>query len=120
MGELLSGRAYSSAAVRHEAEYRHPFEHHNPMEMHATTVVWEGGNRITVYEKTQGVLNSRDYVKRLFGFGDEDVRVIAAGRLMDRSERRLCRARRVFEGAPASAGPRTRHVGFRSCGNEAR
>ena len=66
-----------SRRPRHEAEYRHAFEHHNPMEMHAATVVWEGAGRITVYDKTQGVMNTRDYVSKVFGFDQENVRVIA-------------------------------------------
>jgi xanthine dehydrogenase YagR molybdenum-binding subunit len=73
-----AGAAYAVAAARHEAEYRHSFEHHNPMEMHGTTVVWEGAGRITVYEKTQGVMNTRDYVKNVFSFDDDHVRVIAS------------------------------------------
>ncbi len=70
--------AYAGAAARHEAEYRHAFEHHNPMELNATTVVWEGAGRITVYDKTQGVLNSRNYVKNVFGFDEDDVHVITS------------------------------------------
>ena len=70
--------AYAAAAHRHEAEYRHAFEHHNAMEMHAATVVWEGAGRVTVYDKTQGVMNTRDYVSKVFGFDPEHVHVIAA------------------------------------------
>ncbi|HYC48606.1 MAG TPA: xanthine dehydrogenase family protein molybdopterin-binding subunit [Burkholderiales bacterium] len=69
--------AYARAALRHEAEYRHAFEHHHPMELHGTTAVWESGGRITVYTKTQDVMNDRDYVKNVFGFNEDDVRVMA-------------------------------------------
>ena len=48
------------------------------MEMHAATVVWEGAGRVTVYDKTQGVMNTRDYVSKVFGFDPENVHVIAA------------------------------------------
>jgi xanthine dehydrogenase YagR molybdenum-binding subunit len=71
-------RAYAAAAARHEGEYRHAFEHHNPMEMHGSTVVWESAGRITVYDKTQGVMNTRDYVSKVFDFDPENVHVIAS------------------------------------------
>ena len=53
--------AFEQAPVRIEAEYRMPVEHHNPMEPFAATVVWEGDDRITVFDKTQGP-QIRNYV----------------------------------------------------------
>ena len=50
-----------------EREYCVPVEHHNPMEMFATTVVWEDDGKLTVYDKTQGVQNVRDYLCSVFG-----------------------------------------------------
>src|SRR5262249_10330650 len=47
-------KAFAGAAIRLEAEYHTPFEHHNPMEPFATTAVWEGDGKMTVYDKTQG------------------------------------------------------------------
>jgi xanthine dehydrogenase YagR molybdenum-binding subunit len=70
--------AFESAAVKHSAEYRHSIEHHNPMEMHASTVVWEGDGRITVYDKTQGAPNSQQYITKVFGFSEDQVRVVAS------------------------------------------
>ena len=70
--------AFANAPVRHSGEYRHSIEHHNPMEMHASTVVWEGDDRITVYDKTQGAPNSQQYITRVFGFSNEQVRVVAS------------------------------------------
>lgn len=49
---------------------------HNPMEMHATTVVWEGDDRVTVYDKTQGSQNVQTYLTKVFGFKAENVRVL--------------------------------------------
>src|SRR6202022_628897 len=40
-------KAYAAAAVRHEAEYFIPTEHHNPMELFASTVMWDGGGKLT-------------------------------------------------------------------------
>jgi xanthine dehydrogenase YagR molybdenum-binding subunit len=70
--------AFESAAVKHSAEYRHSIEHHNPMEMHASTVLWEGDGRITVYDKTQGAANSQQYIAKVFGFSKDQVRVVAS------------------------------------------
>ena len=47
-------RAFDEAAVRVDAAYSMPVEHHNPMEPYAATAVWEGDDRITIYDKTQG------------------------------------------------------------------
>lgn len=70
-------RAYATAAVQHEAEYGHGFEHHNPMEMHASTVIWEGGGRLTIHDKTQGVQNSQRFVCGALGLSKDKVRVIS-------------------------------------------
>lgn len=70
-------RAFKNAAVRINAEYRTPIEHHNPIELHAATVIWEKGGKLTIYDKTQGVQNSQRYVRDVFRLGDEDVRVLS-------------------------------------------
>ncbi|EWY41023.1 aldehyde oxidase [Skermanella stibiiresistens SB22] len=69
--------AYDKAPVRFENEYRVAVEHHNPMEPHATTVVWGEDGKLTVYDKTQGVQNSQNYVTGIFGLKKDDVRVIS-------------------------------------------
>jgi xanthine dehydrogenase YagR molybdenum-binding subunit len=56
-------RAFAAAAIRVDAEYRVPCEHHNPMEMFATTVLRSGDGKLTVYDKTQGVQNVRNYLR---------------------------------------------------------
>jgi xanthine dehydrogenase YagR molybdenum-binding subunit len=71
-----AGKAYAAADVRHEAEYYIPIEHHNPMELFAATVVWDGGGKLTVYDKTQGVQNVQNYLCSVFGKKPEDVRVL--------------------------------------------
>ena len=70
-------RVFAQAALRHEGEYYHPIEHHNAMELFASTAVWEGDGRITIYEKTQGTQNNQGYVAQVFGYEKDDVRVIA-------------------------------------------
>ncbi len=63
--------------MRIEAEYRLPVEHHNPMEPFAATAVWEGDGRVTVYDKTQGPQNCRNYVANVFGLSPDKVRVLS-------------------------------------------
>jgi len=70
-------KAYADAAVRHEGEYFVPIEHHNPMELFASTVVWEDGGKLTVWDKTQGVQNVQRYVCSVFGMEPDDVRVMS-------------------------------------------
>ncbi len=63
--------------MRIEAEYRMPVEHHNPMEPFAATAVWEGDGRITIFDKTQGPQNCRNYVAGVFGMPHDKVRVLS-------------------------------------------
>ena len=47
------------------------------MELYATTVVWEGDGKLTVYDKTQGVQNVQRYLCGVFGMKPSDVRVMS-------------------------------------------
>jgi xanthine dehydrogenase YagR molybdenum-binding subunit len=67
----------TASAVRHSAEYYVPIEHHNPMELYASTVIYEDGGRLTVYDKTQGVQNVQRYLHHVLGMAPDDVRVIS-------------------------------------------
>lgn len=58
-----------------DAVYATPFEHHNPMEPHATIAAWEG-DRLLVYDATQGVSNTAQCLAELFDLAPENVRVI--------------------------------------------
>ena len=71
-------KAFAAAEVRHAGEYYVPIEHHNPMELYASTVVWEGDGKLTIYDKTQGVQNVHRYVCGVFDMKPDDVRVMSA------------------------------------------
>ena len=74
-GDFEKGFANATATVRER--YTHPPEHHNPMEMFATTVVFNKDEKSwTVYDKTQGTVNSHDYVVNVFGLKKDKVRVV--------------------------------------------
>ncbi|HVE61357.1 MAG TPA: xanthine dehydrogenase family protein molybdopterin-binding subunit [Chitinophagaceae bacterium] len=69
--------AYKNAPVKIEAEYKVPLEVHNPMELHATTAFWTGEDKVTVYEKTQGVKSTQRSIMTAFKLPEENVQVIA-------------------------------------------
>ncbi len=70
-------RALADAEVTAGGRFYHGIEHHNPMEMFASTVIYEEGGKLTIYDKTQGTINSQLYVKNVFGKSFKDVRVLA-------------------------------------------
>lgn len=87
-GKSLEGNAYKdyvrgtadawkAAPVTIEAEYKIPIEVHNPMEMHALTIVWEGSEKVTVYDKTQSLKDTQKNIMQLFGLKEESVRIIS-------------------------------------------
>jgi xanthine dehydrogenase YagR molybdenum-binding subunit len=73
-----AAEAFVAASVRHVAEYYVPIEHHNPMEPFASTVTWDGGGKLTVYDKTQGVQNVQRYLCGIFDLEPEKLRVISS------------------------------------------
>lgn len=77
-GEFLRNEkdAWKNAAVKLEEEYTIPIETHNPMEMHATTAVWEGDNKLTVYDKSQGPKAVQGELARMFELEEKNVKVI--------------------------------------------
>jgi len=70
-------QAFAAAEARHRGEYYVPIEHHNPMELYASTVIFEGDGKLTVYDKTQGVQNVQRYVCSVLGMEPDAVRVIS-------------------------------------------
>ncbi|HMS39342.1 MAG TPA: xanthine dehydrogenase family protein molybdopterin-binding subunit [Pyrinomonadaceae bacterium] len=68
--------AFKNAAVKISAEYTIPIEHHNPMEPHAAIAVWEG-EKLTLFDKTQGVMGVRGHLAQSFGMKPENVQVIS-------------------------------------------
>jgi len=47
------------------------------MELYASTVIWEGGGKLTVYDKTQGVQNVQRYLCSVFAMKSDDLRVVS-------------------------------------------
>ena len=68
--------AFSQAEVQLDTTYATPTETHNPMEMHATLAAWEG-DKVTLYESTQGVMTHLLAISQVLGLPKENVRVIS-------------------------------------------
>ncbi len=69
--------AWKAAAVKLEETYTTPIHVHNPMELHATTASWDGEEKVTVWEKTQGVKSAQQAVMQAFGLAEKNVQVNA-------------------------------------------
>ncbi|HSU19300.1 MAG TPA: xanthine dehydrogenase family protein molybdopterin-binding subunit, partial [Acidobacteriaceae bacterium] len=67
---------FKSAPVKVDETYSTPAETHNPMEMHATVAVWDG-DRFTLYESTQGVVNHLNVMAQVLGVPKENIQVIS-------------------------------------------
>jgi xanthine dehydrogenase YagR molybdenum-binding subunit len=73
-GDVTAGLA--SAATKLDLAYTTPVQNHNPMEPHATTAVWQGNDRITLYDSTQHVYGVRARIADILGLQKDHVRVV--------------------------------------------
>jgi len=67
--------AFAGAPVKIDQTYITPVETHNPIELHASVAVWQG-ERVTLYETSQGVVNHRAVMAQVLGLPVENVRVV--------------------------------------------
>ncbi|HEX4284193.1 MAG TPA: xanthine dehydrogenase family protein molybdopterin-binding subunit [Terracidiphilus sp.] len=67
--------AFASAPVKVDQTFITPIETHNPIELHASVAVWDG-DRVTLYETSQGVVNHRAVMAQVLGLPLENVRVV--------------------------------------------
>jgi xanthine dehydrogenase YagR molybdenum-binding subunit len=70
-------KAYQASPCKVDATYRHGVEHHNPIELFATTTLYDGEGKLTIYDKTQGTINNQSFVANVFGLHYKNVRVLA-------------------------------------------
>lgn len=68
--------ALASAAVRLDSTYDIARQHHNPMELPSVIARWDGP-KLTLWDKTQWVQGTAEYVAFCFGIDPADVRVIS-------------------------------------------
>jgi len=69
--------AYKTAPVKIEQEYLVPTNVHNPMELHAIIANWDGDDKVTVYDKTQGVVSTQRNIAQAFKLQPANVQVTA-------------------------------------------
>ena len=67
--------AFAQGVVRSDQTYGTPDEVHNPIETHATVAVWDG-DRVTLYESSQAIVNQREAMSEMLGVPVDHVRVI--------------------------------------------
>ena len=67
--------ALVAAPVKIDATYDMARENHNPMEPHATVAAWDR-DRLTLWSKSQWVVNERAEIAAIFGLPKENVQVI--------------------------------------------
>jgi xanthine dehydrogenase YagR molybdenum-binding subunit len=72
-GDVAS--ALQSAPVKIDEIYTIPTETHNPIELHASVAVYDG-QKYTLYETSQAVVNHRDVLAQMLGVPTEQVQVI--------------------------------------------
>jgi len=70
-------QAFAAADVRIKETYSTPFQTHSPMEPHATIAVWDGPQKLTLYETSQGIFGDRKRVAALLGLKPDNVRVVS-------------------------------------------
>ncbi|MCF2497171.1 xanthine dehydrogenase family protein molybdopterin-binding subunit [Dyadobacter chenhuakuii] len=69
--------AIREAKVKIEATYTIPTQHHQPIEPHAIIAVWEGADKLTIFDKNQGVKSAQGNLAQAFKLPRENVKVNA-------------------------------------------
>lgn len=67
--------AWAKATVVVDQTYTTPLQNHNPLEPHATIAMWEG-EKLTVYDATQGVNGVKQSLAKNFALPMDNVRVL--------------------------------------------
>ncbi|HEX3437163.1 MAG TPA: xanthine dehydrogenase family protein molybdopterin-binding subunit [Pseudacidobacterium sp.] len=78
--KLLSHRgdaenAFASAPVKIDETYVTPVETHNHIELHASVAVWDG-QKFTLYETTQSLINHQAVMAQFLGVPKENVQIV--------------------------------------------
>src|SRR5207237_502976 len=69
--------AINNAAYTLEQEYQTQLQVHNPMEPHSAIAVWEGDDKITVYNKTQTSPGAQEDIAKAWKLQKENVHIIS-------------------------------------------
>jgi len=69
-------KAIATAEVTIKQTYITTDRHHNPMEPHATTAFWDTEGALTLYETTQHIFGTREFVSIVLGVPLEKINVV--------------------------------------------
>src|SRR5471030_2059968 len=69
--------AFKTAPIKVEREYIIPTEVHNPMELHAIIANWDADDKVSVYDKTQGIKSTQRSIAQAFKLPPDNVHVIS-------------------------------------------
>jgi xanthine dehydrogenase YagR molybdenum-binding subunit len=71
-----AGRVIAASPVKIEHSYSTRTENHHPMEPHATIAVWNGADKLLLYDATQGVKGVQGVVSYFFDLQPDNVQVM--------------------------------------------
>jgi xanthine dehydrogenase YagR molybdenum-binding subunit len=77
LNEGKSGPVIAASSFKIDETYVTPTENHHPMEPHASIAVWDGDDKLTLYDATQGVMSVRSTLSYFFGLMPENVQIIS-------------------------------------------
>ncbi|WP_462254853.1 xanthine dehydrogenase family protein molybdopterin-binding subunit [Ferruginibacter sp.] len=69
--------AWKNGTIKIEQEYAQPVEVHSTIEMHASIAVWEGDDKLTVYDKNHAVKDVQGTIANAFNLKKENVKIQA-------------------------------------------
>ena len=69
-------KTFEAAEVKVDHTYVTPCEVHNTMELHATVAVWEGSDKVTIYETSQAINTHKNVLSQVLDLPRENVQVI--------------------------------------------
>ncbi len=72
-----NSNAFNTSEVKEEHEYGTALQVHNPMEPHAALAVWEGDDKLTVYNKTQSSPLAQQDIMKAWKLPKENVHIIS-------------------------------------------
>lgn len=68
-------KVFAAAPVKIDETYVTPAETHNPIELHASVATWDG-QKFTLYETTQSVMNHQAVMAQFLGVPNENVQIV--------------------------------------------
>ena len=77
INEGKTAQIIADSPVKIERTYTTPTENHHPMEPHATIAVWNGADKLTIYDATQGVKGAQGTTAYFLGLKPENVQILS-------------------------------------------